>query len=286
MSYRGDFETTVSLRRHPAPSAPEDERVPVRLGDFELAGFLGGGGMGIVFEARHVVLDRRVAIKVLRRAHMQSDEARARLLREAQAMARIKHPNVVTLFEVGAAGEDVFIAMELVEGGTLREWMQRPHDWRAVVDLFLAFGRGLVAVHDAGLVHRDVNPSNVLIDRDGTPKLGDFGLVYTGALDAHHDGVERWLEPRLTAQGSVVGTPAYMAPEQRRHGRVDARADQFAFCLSLAEAITGRLPIEGTPPRPIPRPLRPILARGLAAVPDTRFPSLRHLLAALAIAAR
>jgi tetratricopeptide (TPR) repeat protein len=262
----------------PAERGPGDGSAT--LGHFEIGRRIGGGGMGVVFEARDTVLGRTVAVKLVRPG--SSDEkARARLLREAQTLARLKHPNVVTVFEVGTAGEEIFIAMELVEGGTLREWMREPRDWREVVDLFLAVGRGLAAAHALGFVHRDVKPSNIFLDRDGTPKIGDFGLVSSPSVpegDRDQSG-RSVLEIRVTT--SMFGTPAYMSPEQLQGGRADARADQFAYCVSLHEALTGKLPGRDGEALPMPRRLRPILARGLAPSAEARYPSMDALLADL-----
>jgi serine/threonine protein kinase len=267
MDVPGDFETTLSLRR----PGREPPTVPV-LADFEVGRFLGGGGMGVVFEGRDR-LGRRVALKFRRRGVLGRDEARARLLREAQAMAHIRHRNVVALVEVGLAGDEVFIAMELVEGGTLRDWMHEPREWREVVDLFIGFGRGLARVHARGIVHRDVNPSNLFLASDGTPKLGDFGLAIT-ADDAADD------------TGLVVGTPGYLAPEQIGGGRADMRSDQYAFCVSLYEALGGRRPVDSNAELAAPRALREILARGLSPQPSARFPAFTALLSALSRARR
>jgi serine/threonine-protein kinase len=267
MNVPGDFDTTLSLRR-PRCEPPS---VPV-LADFEVGRFLGGGGMGVVFEGRDR-FGRRVALKFRRRGVLRREEARARLLREAQAMAQIRHRNVVSLVEVGVAGDEVFIAMELVDGGTLRDWMQEPREWREVIDRFIGFGRGLARVHARGIVHRDVNPSNVFLDRDGTPKLGDFGLA-VAADDLVDD------------TGLVVGTPGYLAPEQIGGGRADARSDQYAFCVSLYEALGGRRPVDPASELAAPRALREILVRGLAARPSARFPALTSLLSALSRARR
>ena len=255
---------------------------------YELGRRLGSGGMGVVYEARDVVLDRVVALKFLRSDLTKSDAACARLLREAQALARLKHANVVTLFEVGRVGPDIYLAMELVAGGTLHEWMKAPRGWREVVDVFLAFGRGLAEAHRLGLVHRDIKPANVLIDLDGTPKIGDFGLVTDSGVDsppATPGGEMILLMCAETTTGSVVGTPAYMAPEQLG-GRVDARADQYAFCASLHEVLTGRVPGEDERVREVPRRLRGLVARGLEPRPEDRFASMEALLGSLGRARR
>jgi len=244
---------------------------PSRLGHFDIVGRLGAGGMGLVFEGRDAMLGRRVALKLLHPSRAAGPGAPARLLREAQALARLSHPNVVTVYEVGVAGTEWFVAMELVEGTTLREWMAAPRDWRAALDLFLAVGHGLAAVHGHGLVHRDFKPSNVLVDRRGVPKLGDFGLVAASEPDEPSPPPPPG-NSDLTAPGSVLGTPAYMAPEQRRGEAVDARADQYSFAKTLREALRA----------PMPAALEPILARALADAPADRFPAMAPLLAALA----
>ncbi len=244
--------------------------LPSKLGHFEIVGRLGAGGMGLVFEGRDTVLDRRVALKLLHPATANGLVAPARLLREAQALAKLQHPNVVTVFEVGMVGVDRFIAMELVEGVTLLEWMAEPRDWRDVLELFIAAGNGLAAVHALGLVHRDFKPSNVLVDTRGIPKLGDFGLV--GAIDDPDAPPSKIsTDQGLTTPGTAMGTPAYMAPEQRRGEPVDARADQFSFAKSLREALDDN----------VPAALAPILARAQAEEPDDRYPTMEPLLADL-----
>lgn len=259
-----------------APTLPDDgteSDQPSRLGHFEIVGRLGSGGMGMVFEGRDTVLDRRVALKLLHPGRNASSSAPARLLREAQALAKLSHPNVVTVFEVGVAGADRFIAMELVEGETLRTWMNQSNTWRQVLDVFLAVGHGLAAVHALGLVHRDFKPSNVLIDNRGVPKLGDFGLVTAIGERATTSGdSDSTSAQTLTQSGAVLGTPAYMAPEQQLGAVVDPRADQYSFAKSLKEAL----------PATAPAPLQPILARALSAEPADRYPAMEPLLDALA----
>jgi len=255
------------------PDGGEEASQPPRLGHFDIVGRLGSGGMGMVFAGRDTVLDRRVALKLLHPHSEGGYVALARLLREAQALAKLSHPNVVTVYEVGLAGDDPFVAMELVEGETLLAWMQKPRTVREVLDIFIAVGHGLAAVHALGLVHRDFKPSNVLIDHRGVPKLGDFGLVtsvdapVTPAAD-----VDTVTMQTLTQSGSVLGTPAYMAPEQRLGLPVDTRADQYSFAKTLREAL----------PDPAPAALQPILARAMADDPDDRYPAMAPLLDALA----
>ncbi|MFP2933446.1 serine/threonine-protein kinase, partial [Pyxidicoccus sp. 3LG] len=275
-----------------AASAPS----PKQLGRYLLLARLGAGGMGEVFKAYDPELDRRVAVKLLRPellAGPGADENRARMLREAQALARLADSRVVTVHDAGAHGDQVFLAMEYVEGQTLREWLEAgPHPWRQVLERFLEAGWGLAAAHAAGLVHRDFKPQNVLVARDGRVKVADFGLA-RGADEvtpaAPTEGLA--LLSVVTHAGIVLGTPAYMAPEQRAGRNVDARADQYAFSVALHEALYGRHPFQGVPPggaplppppRPgVPRGLAPVLLRGMALRPDARFPSMAALLGAL-----
>ncbi|HET6583972.1 MAG TPA: serine/threonine-protein kinase, partial [Nannocystaceae bacterium] len=270
---------------------------------------LGAGGMGVVLSAYDPELDRKVALKVL---HAQtggrdSREAR-RLVREAMAMARLNHPNVITVHDVGEHEGRVFIAMELVEGHTLRQRLQaEPLAWETVVDVFIAAGRGLACAHAKGLVHRDFKPDNVMIGDEQRIRVMDFGL----ARDANDSGTtyaagEIVLAPRsdalagdLTHAGKIVGTPGYMAPEQHRGEPADAKSDQFAFCVALYEALFRRRPFEGESVleiaasivdgriRPVPSGVdvpvwvRRIVLRGLAIDPAQRWPSMDALLDAL-----
>jgi len=299
-----------------------------RLGRFAIEGELGEGGAGVVFVAYDPELDRRVAIKVLRpsgadaQATSQATIARsARLQREAQAMAKLSHPNVVTIFDVGVDRDRIFIAMELVDGTSLRHWQQaaeRP--WRETLAMYLQAGSGLLAGHSAGLIHLDFKPDNVLVSHDGKVRVADFGL----ARSAVHSNPGS--APGATVT-SIAGTPRYMAPEQWLGRGTDDRTDQFSFCVALWEALYGRhpfdvtalprvsdgtqtdtqlggLPVETTPPKAtwqltLLRELRPpprdtavpprvaaALAKGLAHDPAARHPALRDLLDELARAAQ
>ncbi|MEM9461111.1 MAG: tetratricopeptide repeat protein [Myxococcota bacterium] len=276
------------------------------LGRYLLIGELGSGGMGTVLKAYDESLDRAVAIKLL---HSEAAERHTeRLRREAQALAKLSHPNVVQVYEVGQHDGQWFIAMEMVRGQTLREWQQTPRGWRECVETYLQAGAGLVAAHAAGLVHRDFKPDNCIVDRTGRPRVLDFGLVSGDAepaLDVTSEEIEAIglgggaLESSLTESGTVLGTPAYMPPEQMRGEGADARSDQFSFCVSFYEAIYGERPFEGgTLPRlleavslgavrstpkgvRVPGSLRQILVRGLAAEPIHRWSSMEELLAEL-----
>ena len=237
-----------------------------RVGRYELVRVIGVGGMGVVYEARDRVLDRRVAVKLLR-PDIAAGEA---LLAEAQAMARLQHPHIAVVHDAGRHGAQLYVCMEYVAGQTLRAWLaERARSWREIVEVFAAAGRGLAYVHAAGLVHRDFKPDNVLIG-GGRVVVSDFGLAQL--IDPLSGGAARSGTAGPCDRGFVVGTPAYMAPEQRRGERVDARADQYAFCAALREALGRRAP----------RWLERAIARGLAARPGERFASMDALLAAIA----
>jgi eukaryotic-like serine/threonine-protein kinase len=287
-----------------AVDAEADERAT--LGRFQLLRRLGSGAMGVVFEGYDPELDRRVALKVLRPEieAQRSLQARSRMMREAQALARLRHPNVTMVYEVGQSDTGaLFIAMELVEGRTLGRWLRsRPRSWREIVEVFLQAGRGLAAAHRAGLVHRDFKPDNVLVDDEGNARVVDFGLARgTGLaelLPTLDDADKVPVALHLTCTGAVLGTPAYMAPEQFEGGPLHAASDQFSFCVALFEALYGRRPFPGNdlpslqrsllrgelvgPRRGVPRALYRVLRRGLSVDPARRFPSMERLLEALA----
>ncbi len=321
---------------------------------------LGAGGMGVVYAAYDPELDRKVALKLLRAAGggttieagtAARTSAHGRLLREAKALAQLSHPNVVAVHDVGEHDGRVYLAMEFVEGQTLRAWAKaKRHGWQAVLHVYLAAGRGLAAAHARGLVHRDVKPENLVLGKDGRVRVLDFGLVRlrnpggnrptqedrgagtgtghgstTGAGAGHGSttgpgtgtgthtaagtgseagtqtgpGTGAGMEVALTVAGAVVGTPAYMAPEQLSGGEVGPAADQFAFCVSLWEGLYGERPFAGNTPaqvafhvlegrvrqppagRKVPRWLRRALERGLSVDPARRFSSMEALLETL-----
>ncbi len=276
-----------------------------RIGRFVLARRLGAGGMGEVWSAYDPQLDRKVAIKRIRGASSASE--RVRLQREAQALAKLAHPNVVPVFEVGDQNGELFVVMEQIDGLTLRAWCRehRALGWRRILALVVDAGRGLAAAHRAGLVHRDFKPDNVLVGADGRARVVDFGLVRVGPREpasapasggaAAEHGT---LGESITRDDAVLGTPAYMAPEQFLAELVDARTDQFAFCVTAIEALTGERPfrgetrlaiaaaVTGGAPRVrddagLPRWLQRELVRGLAVFPHDRHDSMDALLAAL-----
>jgi tetratricopeptide (TPR) repeat protein len=299
-----------------------DPRAPVhgdRIGRFVLLRRLGAGGMGVVHAAYDPELDRQVALKLLHPGEpgrREAARARRRIVREAQAMAKVVHANVVTIHDVGTHEDQVYIAMEHVDGHTLRAELERQPPWPRVLELLLAAGRGLAAAHAKGLVHRDFKPDNVMLAEDGRVLVMDFGLALatggdasssSSSLDATGEpapSVERSpVVTEATWAGAQAGTPAYMAPEQLDPGVVDARADQFAFCVTLWEGVYGERPFAGStvfelatnvaagrvrePPRGkgVPPGIRRVLERGLRVDRERRWPDLSTLLAALERAA-
>jgi eukaryotic-like serine/threonine-protein kinase len=287
--------------------APADPSSQV-IGRFELRELLGAGAMGVVYAAYDPELDRMVALKLLRElpGRAQDPERHRRLQREAKAMARLRHPNVVQVHEVGTHEDQTFVAMELIAGCSLREWMAAgPRPWAETLEVFVAAGHGLAAAHSSGLLHRDFKPDNVLLEAaSGRAFVSDFGLARPLALversivDTAEELVEDTLAESLTQTGTCVGTPAYMAPEALGGAPLEARADQFSFCAALYEALYGVRPFAGrtlteltlaktrreliapTPARArsVPRWLRRVVLRGLAPEPSDRFASMDALL--------
>ncbi len=271
--------------------------IPARLGRYLVIEQLGAGGMGVVFSTYDPELDRKVAIKLVH-PRRDSDDERARLLQEARALAQLSHRSVVSVFDVGTLDDDVFIAMEFVDGVTLSAWRDATtRTWREVLDVYLDAGAGLAAAHAAGLVHRDFKPQNVMVSDDGVVKVLDFGLA---RVDVEARAVTAPRTTRgseeLTRTGTIVGTPAYMSPEQFQHSSVDARSDQFSFCVALFEALYGEHPfpysgfedlraavMKGQVSGPkrhvaIPGSARRALYRGLSREPSARFPTMDALL--------
>jgi len=294
-----------------SPDSERGERVlhpGDKLGRYELVDVVGLGSMGVVWSARDPELRRTVALKLL--WGEDRADARARLLREARVLARLRHPNVLVIYDVGEHDGRVFLATELVAGSNLRTWLeeQRP-TWRAIVDAFVLAGRGLEAAHAAGIVHRDFKPQNVLVEPEGTGQtprvlVTDFGLARAmdGASTAPPEAESGPMSLDQTQAGSVVGTPAYMAPEVLATAPADDKADQFSFCVALWEALYGSRPhdaddLDGLyvqarkgPPKPPPEATCPVglgevLQRGLAPRPEQRFDSIAALLSALRAAA-
>ncbi len=297
------------------------EQAPRIGGRYEPHAVIGFGGMGLVISVTDHQLGRRVALKVLRQAtdtrDLDDDEARYRSLRaEAQALARVSHPNVVPVFDIGrivhrdrlslpvgvptGAGAP-YLVMELVDGGSLDRWLSDERGWNRIRHAFVESAKGLAAAHDAGIVHRDFKPSNVLVSRAGVVKVVDFGIAVSGR--AHEITTRRGpghAEASSRARlAEIVGTPLYMAPEQLRGEPVDARADQFAWCVALHCMVFGKSPYPAGPdamiaakqrkvmlreplPKGVPRGLRELLSRGLDPSPAARHPSMAALAEALA----
>ncbi|MCA9679035.1 MAG: serine/threonine protein kinase, partial [Myxococcales bacterium] len=329
-----DPDATETRTQVDRPPRRERRSPGTLLGRYVLLEELGRGGMSLVYVAYDPELDRRVALKVVRGEQLTEAHS-ARLHREAQALARLSHPNVVTVFDVGDVSGDTFVAMELLEGVSLRKWLLEARTWRDIVRVMVAAGRGLAAAHAAGILHRDIKPDNIVITATGAVKLVDFGLARdlgdrsasgSGSggtptpgdhdldLDAPISTSEsvtlRPLEA-ITQFGHVVGTPAYMPPEQRaRRPDADQRADQFSFCATLYEALYGQRPFKvskqelldvgeqltivdkpgveprtlaAAPPRDVKVPawVQRVVNRGLAVAPGHRYPSVDALLADL-----
>lgn len=278
-----------------------------RWGRYEVREALGAGGVGTVYAAYDITLDRLVALKRLRK-HSAHRLAQQRLMREAQAMARVSHPNVVVVYDVATLGDEILIAMEHVAGTTLRVWNDRVLGWAAMQSVLQQGAAGLQAAHDRGLVHRDFKPENVLVGDDGRVRVTDFGLARTPVQSDEGRCWDAWvasplqarwglLDARMTQAGTVVGTPAYMAPEQVNAGPVTPAADQFSFAVVAYEMIYGVRPfaevhdareflsrVERGPQchtfgriGRVSSTLRAALRRGLARRPEARFPSVQAL---------
>lgn len=291
-----------------------EDAEPLRIGRFVVLRRIGAGGMGVVYTAFDEQLDRKVAIKVLGRRQDGESVDDERLLREAQAMARLSHPNAATVHEVGTVGDRLFVAMEFVPGRTLDEWVREVDpDWRVSLGIMVKAGRGLEAAHRAGLVHRDFKPTNVMVADDARVKVLDFGLarahsapaeiapdisgIIAEAIDDEPSGP---LELTITRTGQVLGTPAYMPPEQMAGGVADPASDQFSFCVALYEVLYGQRPLGKSLPavalqenpdagrsaepedrRGVPAHVHRSIQRGLSAAPADRWPSMTELLAEL-----
>lgn len=281
---------------------------PAQIGRYEIRGVIARGGNSSVYEAWDPKHERDVAVKFLSPEDIGEGLSNVpRFKREARVLAKLSHPNIITLLGGGEALGGAYIVMELLRGKTLREWLAaRPVSSRAL-EVMRQAGDGLAAAHDAGMTHRDFKPDNVMIEADGRVVVLDFGLAKGGAATAkeHKPVVDGWSSvnhsplSRLTEPGSVLGTIEYMAPEQHLAGLVDARSDQFSYCVTVYEALFGTRPFEGHDVGTIlramgqglsPRPPRPAavdvrgyraLARGLSIDPGARWPSVAALLSEL-----
>ena len=277
-----------------------------RLGDrYDILDLVGLGGMGVVYRATDSRLGRDVAVKLLRpdTARGNKSEGAARLRREARLLATLSHPNVLTVHDVGEWHAQVYLATEFVEGTTLTEWLrQNDLQWREIVALFVQAGRGLTVAHEAGVIHRDVKPDNFMVGRDGRVRVTDFGLArgdgpatpVTSVGSA--GGAEVRDDDPITVAGHIMGTPAYMSPEQRRGAALGPASDQFSFFASLYEALHGVRPLQvkhrgkaagARPPdsserrADLPPALEAIVERGLSVEPADRHASMAVVVRAL-----
>ncbi len=272
------------------------------VGPYQVLKLLGEGGMGVVYAAYDDKLERKVALKLIRGAVMRRPEGRARTLREARALARLSHPNVVHVYQVGEVDDEIYVAMEFLTGPTLRAWLAaQPRGWREVLAVFRQAGEGLAAAHRQGVIHRDFKPANVIVGDDGRVRVLDFGLAHFGEEGEARAPVKEGelTDVLLTQTGAVLGTPAYMAAEQFAGARGDAKTDQFSFCTALYEALYRQRPFAGdrldalasavrggqvlplTTRHDVPPWLHRVVVRGLLADPSLRWPSMDALLVAL-----
>jgi hypothetical protein len=265
---------------------------------------IGAGAMGVVYGAIDEKLHRTIALKLVRESDRPAEgvPAQVRLMCEAKAAAALNHPNVVVIHEVGESEGRAFIAMELVGGGTLRDWLDAcPRTPDEVLAMFLQAGAGLAAAHDAGVIHRDFKPDNVLVGHDGRPRVADFGVARQADVPLSEGAIRTVFGNAVaTEAGTVVGTLAYMAPEQLTGGKADARSDQFSFAVSLYEGLYGARPVRtrldgaksllppsrGRSGDRVPVRVRRALLRGMGSDPRDRFPDMRAFMAALSGAAR
>lgn len=269
-------------------------QMPSRVGHMPVLERIGGGGMGVVFAAYDPRLERRVAVKIL---HRKDPRAIQRALREARALARVTHPNVIQVHGVELIDDRLHLIMEYAPGGTLKGWIRKERTWRDIVEMFVEAAAGLNAVHEADLVHGDFKPDNVLLDAQGRPRVADFGLATLSEKsepDPESEDDQHSEESPKTISGG--GTPGYASPEHACGQPFDARADQFSFCAALYGALYNVLPFfpadlvlrdlsEMRPPADgaprIPAQVHAAILRGLALDPSQRFPSITALRQAL-----
>ncbi|HTE50209.1 MAG TPA: protein kinase [Kofleriaceae bacterium] len=288
---RDDTRSATVERTSTASGPPGPELPPTVLLDrYQIGRRLGAGGMGVVYAARDAHLGRAVAIKLVG-PRIDPGSGQDRLAREAKAMATLSHPNIATVFDIGLCGDRLFVVMELIDGGTVADWLRAaPRSWREVVGVYLQAARGLAAAHAAGFVHRDFKPENVLLGTDGIARVSDFGVARILDEAERARPAEGIAEEAIASRTGCVGTPGYIAPEILLGQAVDGRADQFSLCVAIHLALYGERPftrLEGAdrmaetlgalrPPRGriAPRWLQRIVARGLTADPRDRWPTI------------
>jgi eukaryotic-like serine/threonine-protein kinase len=265
-----------------------------QIGSYRLESQLGQGGMGTVYRAFDTKLNRPVAIKFLS-DDLADAAARRRFQREAQMASSLNHPHIVTVYDVGEFEGRQYLVTEFVDGGTLKDWTAQKREWRDVLDLLTGVADGLAAAHEAGILHRDIKPANILITKSGYAKLADFGLAKLTERPAAADDATRTMTDELTRRGTVVGTIAYMSPEQASGRTMDARSDVFSLATVMYQTLAGRRPFEGSTdlevlqtiihgsPAPlaneIPAALRAVIEKALARDPGQRYQSMRELVA-------
>lgn len=266
-----------------------------RIGRYSVGKTIGSGTGGVVFSAYDTRLKRYVALKLLHATRQSEKAEQERFVQEAQALARLEHPNVVAVYEIGSRPQGIFLAMEYVEGASLDIWLkQEPRSIRQILTVFIQAGEGLLAAHDKDIVHRDFKPANVLVTAKGKAKVIDFGLAQLPA----NEPADR-VAAAPARRSKRVGTPAYMAPEQFEGATISPQTDQFSFCVALWESLIGQRPFAGDslseterrvcsgdfhalpPDHRVPAWILPILRRGLSVAPSDRWPSMAELLAAL-----
>jgi serine/threonine protein kinase/tetratricopeptide (TPR) repeat protein len=315
----GEVETGAARPPVEAGATPSSGLSPGSLvGRYEIVEHIGSGGTGVVYRARDPQLSRAVALKLIARSDgFVGRQTQARLLREAQILAQLSHPNVVAAYDIGIHDGALYIVMELIDGVSLSEWLRRAHSHAKLLEVLIAAGRGLAAAHAAGVVHRDFKPANVMVSRDERVRVVDFGLARSidgtepengatsGPSSAHPESPESVsrdlgaaVEPSQSSR--MTGTPGYIAPEQFSGKVADSRSDQFSYAVTAFVALVGAKPYpDGLPaygstlerpagllwPPSIPRKLRDILSRGLALRAEDRYPSVAALVADLERAA-
>jgi eukaryotic-like serine/threonine-protein kinase len=289
-------EGATEIRGRSSPVSAGFE-IGSQVGSYRIDARLGEGGMGVVYRATDTKLSREVAIKVLG-DHLFDANARRRFQREAQMASALNHPHIVTVYDVGEHADRQYLVTELVDGGTLQDWANaEPHRWRPIVELMLGVADALAAAHDASILHRDVKPANILVTKTGYAKLADFGLA-----KLVEDDEARARGSHQTATGAVVGTAAYMSPEQALGRKLDARSDIFTFGVVLYELLAGRHPFAGEsdvvmlqavihaapPPLPdeIPEALKSVVEKTLEKDPAERYQTMRDLVVDLRRIAR
>lgn len=269
-----------------------------RIDAYRIDSELARGGMGVIYAATDTKLDRRVAIKFLSN-ELADAGARRRFQREAQLASSLNHPHILTIYDVGELGDQQYLVMEFVDGGTLKEWAAREHpSWRQTVETLIGVADGLAAAHDAGILHRDIKPDNILVAKNGYAKLADFGI----AKLVEADPAAQSATTAVTRIGAIVGSPGYMSPEQTSGGKVDVRSDVFSFGVVLYEFLSGARPFTGAsdvdvgravihgpmPPLPseLPSALQMIVEKALEKDPADRYQTMRDFVVDLRRLAR